>query len=149
MINQKTFLLRDEGVRAYLLDTIVNLPADEDKPLQITIHPYSPKRKKKQNDYAWSGMINDFIEQGIVNGRQFNSKIWHDYLKEKFLPEVPDPELTLPGYQKWAFKPDGSLTLVGSTTKLTIKGFSNYLNDCMAFGAQELGIMFTTRRDHG
>ena len=91
----------------------------------------------------WAGMLGDFAEQGVIDGRRFSQKVWHEYLKEKFLPDFPQDGITLKGYEKWLEMPSGEIRLVGSTTKLTTKGFSEYITQCHAFGAGELGIRFT------
>jgi hypothetical protein len=66
-------------------------------------------------------------------------------LNGKFLPEDNDLEiedLAKSGYQKWAIDPMGNKVLIGSTTQLTKKGFSQYLEQIHAYGAS-LGVMFS------
>lgn len=113
---------------------------------EIAFRKESKKRTKEQNAYGWAGMLEDFKEQGFVNGRQFNEDSWHELLKKMFLPPHYIEGITLKGYIKWLELPDGTLIMKGSTTQLTVLGFSNYINECIAFGAQELGIMFTDIR---
>lgn len=114
---------------------------------EIVFRKESKKRTKEQNSYSWAGMLGDFKRQGFVNGRQFKEMDWHEYLKKLFLPDHYIEGITLKGYRKWIELPDGTLHMVGSTTQLTVLGFSNYINECVAFGAQELGIMFTDIRN--
>jgi hypothetical protein len=80
-----------------------------------------------------------------VEGKRYSEEVWHEILKARFLPDQPTDGITLKGYKKWLEMPDGSMHLVGSTTKLTTRGFSKYLEDCMAWGASELGIRFTVQ----
>jgi hypothetical protein len=127
---------------SYAIKTINSLSYDP--PMQITIEPFKAKRTGGQNRYLWAALINDFVEQGFVNGRLYRADVWHYLLKKEILPEVPNEEETLPGYQKWTEMPDGSLILTGSTTKLTTKGFSNYVERCYAYGS-ELGIRFSVK----
>jgi len=112
---------------------------------EIIIGPETKVRTKQQNAYNWAGMLGDYARQGIINGRKFDEDTWHEYLKKKFLPDHFIEGITLKGYRKWVELPDGTLQMKGSTTKLSVRGFSEYLNECFAFGAQELGIMFTER----
>jgi hypothetical protein len=76
-----------------------------------------------------------------VHGRQYSALIWHEYFKEKFLPDFPDPKLVKEGYRKYEETPDGKRVLVGSTSKLTKLGFSNYMEQIYAYGA-DLGVRF-------
>jgi hypothetical protein len=127
---------------SYAIKTINGLSYDP--PMQVTIEKFKRKRTQLQNQSLWAGIISDFVEQGFVGGRLYNAEIWHFFLKKEFLPELPNPEETLPGYQKWTEMPDGSLKLTGSTTKLTTIGFMNYKEKCYAYGC-ELGIRFSTK----
>jgi hypothetical protein len=111
--------------------------------LQVTIEPYKKKRSTPQNAMQWVSVLGDFSMQGIINGRQFSAAIWHEYLKESFLPNEFTPGETLKNYIKWVEMPDGKLKMIGSTTRLTTLGFSHYVERCYAYGAGELGIKFT------
>lgn len=111
--------------------------------MQVEIKRFVKKRNNGQNSFQWVGMLADFSEQGVFDGRTFGVKVWHDYLKEKFLPESYEEGITLKGYVKWQEMPDGSLRCIGSTTKLTTKGFSEYMERCYSYGSQELEIRFT------
>lgn len=49
---------------------------------------------------------------------------------------------------KWLEMPDGRLKMIGSTTKLTTSGFSDYLEQCYALGC-DLDVRFTANpRDY-
>jgi hypothetical protein len=117
-----------------------------DGSMVVDIKKYVKKRTNPQNSLAWAGMLNDFSQQVEIDGRKFLPESWHEVLKKNFLPEKFDQELTLPGYKKWEELPDGSMKLVGSTTKLTTKGFSEYMEACYAYGSQEFGVRFSTNR---
>lgn len=111
--------------------------------MQVEIKKYVKKRSGGQNSFQWVGMLADFSEQGVIDGRIFSVKVWHDYLKELFLPDRHEEGITLKGYVKWQAMPDGSMRCVGSTTKLTTKGFSEYMERCYSYGSQELEIRFS------
>ena len=98
-------------------------------------------RTKEQNELMWAGPLKDIETQVFFEGRMFERKVWHEQFKEWFLPEQFDPELTKAGYVKWQMMPNGRMQLVGSTTELTVKGFSDYLEQIYAFGA-ERGVEF-------
>ena len=109
----------------------------------VEILPFRKMRTSEQNALMWSGMLDDFAEQVFIDGMQFSKNIWHEQLKEMFLPEYYDKELTRKNYVKWVKMPNGKYNLEGSTTHLTTKGMNSYLEKCYAYGAQELEIRFS------
>ena len=137
----RTFLLRDERVRENLLNMVRNLPLDDKKPLQIVVREEVKQRKLDQQALLFAGPMRDLAEQAWLNNRQFSVETWHRFCKEKFLPEEFDPEQCLENYQKWDIDPEENRVLVGSTKQLTVRGYSNYLEQVFAFGAA-LGVVF-------
>jgi hypothetical protein len=123
---------------------IDNAPIDMANPIEVVIREQVKARKQSQNDAMWSGPLKDIAEQAYVNGRTYSTDIWHEFLKREYLPEEFDAELCKEGYRKWSLTPKGERVLSGSTTQLTVKGFSLYLQQVEAYGAS-LGVMFTTR----
>lgn len=138
----RTILLRAEQQRQTLLSLVPNLPVDCDKPLQIVIREEVKPRKLSQNDLMWSGPLADIEQQAYIDGRRYNINVWHHHLKILYLPEEFDEEITKIGYRKWDYLPTEERVLVGSTTQLTIKGFSIYLEQILAFGAN-LGVRYS------
>jgi len=133
----------DTPTRLNIVKSIIDsLPIDGKT--QITIEPFKNKRSSGQNSLQWVSLLADFSNQVEFNGVYFTSKIWHEQLKELFLPETSEED-TLPGYKKYEPMPDGSLKLTGSTTKLTKIGMENYLHKCYSYGG-ELGVRFTDKR---
>lgn len=134
-------VIKSKDDRRKALDAVKAIRSDP--VMVVTIEKYTKKRSNGQNSMQWVSILGDFSMQGIINGKQFSAKIWHEHLKELFLPEEYIPGETLKNYIKWQEMPDGKLKMVGSTTKLTTLGFSNYMEKCYSFGAQELEIKFT------
>ena len=124
------------------LNLLPNLPIDAQSPLEIVIREKTKTRAKIQSDLMWSGPLKDIEEQAWVNKRQYSAEVWHEHLKQKYLPEQAEEGITKDGYIKWDIDPAGDRILVGSTTQLTVKGFSIYLEQVYAFGA-ELGVEFS------
>lgn len=119
-----------------------------EKPLIVTVEEETKKRTRSQNDMHWAGLLGDFASQARLAGRLFSEAVWHELLKEKFLPDAHKDGVTLKGYVKWLEMPDGRLKMIGSTTKLTTSGFSDYLEQCYAFGC-DLDVRFTANpRDY-
>ena len=123
---------------------IRNLPLDSEKPLVVTVAEEKKMRGLDANALMWVGPLKSISEQAWVDGKKFTAAVWHEHFKREYLPEDSDPELpelAKDGYRKWDIDPKGNRVLVGSTTELTKKGFSIYLQQVEAFGAS-LGVMF-------
>lgn len=139
---ERKYQVRDEDSRQRILRLSENLPIDELRPLEVVFREILKPRKLDQNALMWVGPLKDIAEQGYVRGHRLHIKAWHEIFKESYLPEEYDPELCKsPDYQKWAFNRNGDRVLIGSTTDLTVKGFSVYLEQVYADGAN-LGVTF-------
>ncbi len=88
--------------------------------------------------------MTDIANQAYIQGRRYSAEVLHEFCKREFLPEEFDPELCLDGYVKWAYDPLGNRILIGSTTQLTVKGYSQYLEAVFAFGGN-LGVQFSSK----
>lgn len=142
----RKILLRAPQQVEVAISAIRNAPLDQSKPLELLIREEVKARKPDQNSLMWAGPLKDIAEQGYVNGRTYRPEIWHHHLKELFLPEEYDPELCKrEDYRKWDYTPGGERILVGSTTDLTVRGFSLYLTQVEAYAATELGVVFHVR----
>ena len=124
------------------INAIQNAPIDSDKPLEVIIREEQKGRSLSANALMWAGPLNDIASQAWVHGKQYSALIWHEYFKEKFLPDFPDLTQVKEGYRKYEETPDGKRILIGSTQKLTKHGFSLYMEQIYAYGA-ELGVRFT------
>lgn len=138
---QRKIMLRSSIQRDTLQALVANLPLDDKNPLEVIVREEVKPRRPDQNALMWVGPLKDIAEQAYVQGRTFSAEVWHEHFKELYLPEEADPELTKDGYRKYDFTPAGKRVLVGSTTELTVKGFAQYLEQVIAFGAA-LGVLF-------
>lgn len=141
----RQLFLRSDQQRGILMALIPNLPLDDQNPLEVVIREPVKARGMDQNALMWVGPLADIAEQAWVGGRQYSAEVWHEAFKRDYLPEEFDPELTKEGYRKWDYMPNGERVLVGSTTQLTKRGFSQYLTQIEAFGSG-LGVQFGARR---
>ncbi len=143
---KRKFELRNEMARAQAMGLIKNLPLDTSKPLQITVEEFKKPRKLDQNAAMWSGPLRDISEQAWLDGRKFSAEVWHEFFKRELLPDDSLPEFdeseVKDGYTKWEFGPDGARYLVGTTTKLSVRGMALYIQKVEAFGAN-LGVRFS------
>lgn len=137
----RKILLRAEMQRDAAIALLRNLPLDASKPLELVVREEVKARKPDQNALMWAGPLKDIAQQAWVDGRQYRDVVWHEHFKEMFLPDEFDADLCKEGYRKYDFTPAGKRVLVGSTTELTVKGFSQYLEQVYAFGAN-LGVQF-------
>lgn len=113
--------------------------------MEVVIRKQKKPRGLNQNALMWSSAIKDIAAQVWPDGVQYSDETWHEYFKQKFLPEEASDE-TVDGYVKWDFLPNGNRYLKGSTTQLTKKGFAAYLEKIYAFGAQH-GVQFGVREE--
>ena len=124
------------------INAIQNAPIDIERPLEVIIREEQKGRSLSANALMWAGPLNDIASQAWVHGKQYSALIWHEYFKEKFLPDFPDPTQVKEGYRKYEETPDGKRILIGSTQKLTKHGFSLYMEQIYAYGA-DLGVRFS------
>lgn len=124
---------------------IDQLPADREKPIEVVIREKPKPRKLDQNSMYWAGPLADIALQAYVRGRTYSDVVWHEFFKEQYLPDHASEEMTKEGYRKYDYLPTGDRVLIGSTTQLTVKGFSEYLEQVIAYGAG-LGVMFSEPR---
>lgn len=143
-ISPRSFLLRSNAQVNALQALIPRLPLDDERPIEVLIREKPIQRTPSQNALMWVGPLKDMQEQGFHEGRQYSDEMWHYVFKVMYLPEDDDPELSVlvkDGYKKWDYAPNGDRLLVGSTTQLTKKGFSQYIEQMYAHGAS-MGVMF-------
>ena len=137
----QTYILTSKAVVSNAAMMLRNLPADGT--MEAVFRKRVKKRTNIQNSRYWSkGILATIVEQGWLDERQFGTKTWHYFLREKFLPEVFDEKLCLPGYEKWVELPNSKLVMVGSTTMLTTLGMCNYCDQSESWASTTLGIQF-------
>lgn len=144
LITPRSYLLRGAVQVDALIALLPHLPLDDKNPIEVLVREEPKKRTLSQNSLMWVGPLKDMEEQGFHDGKQFSADMWHYLFKVMYLPEDGDPELsqlTRDGYKKWDYAPNGDRLLVGSTTELTKKGFSQYIEQLYAHGAS-MGVMF-------
>jgi len=134
-----SFRLINAGTMMSASAMLHNLPLDGS--FEAVFRPYVRKRRDEANALYWVRLA-EISSQAWLQGKQYTPEIWAEYMKAQYLPEVFTEGETLDGYQKYAEMPDGSIKMIGSTTRLTTRGFNNYLTQVEAFGA-ELGVRFS------
>lgn len=141
----RQILLRTPVQQATVLSLLNSLPLDDANPLEVIVREPVKTRGLDANALMWVGPLADIAEQAYVGGRTYTPEIWHEFFKSEYLPKSHDPEYTKDGYIKWDFTPGGERVLIGSTTQLTKRGFAEYLEQVMAYGAN-LGVQYSAGR---
>ncbi len=137
--------LSNEIRKGYAIKQIQNLPCDNT--MEIEIRKRKKQRSLNQNAAMWGVRLKEISEGVFVNGEQFCADAWHELLKQRYLPEIGEPEfermVTRPDtYKKWEWLPDGTRRCVGSTTGLTTYGWQVYWTQIESYFAQEHGLQF-------
>lgn len=117
--------------------------SDDGHPMAIRAYEHRDNANAEQRALMWI-RLGEIAEQAWVGGRQFSAEVWHEQFKREFLPEEEGPSKRCrKGYRKWAYLPNGTRELVGSTELLTMFGKAEYLTQIMAFGAAEFGVRYS------
>jgi len=138
----RTIRLDCNKQREIAIRALMAAPIDPEKPLQLLLREEVKTRKLDQNALMWAGALKDIEQQLYVKGRMHSDEVWHIYFKERYLPDLHIDGVTKEGYQKWVYLPNEQRRLIGSTTELTIYGFSLYLHEIHAFGGNH-GVEFS------
>jgi hypothetical protein len=139
----------------YLADPVTGWEAAAlaGKPLQVIVEPEKKKRSLSANARYWARPLKDIERDATYDGQHYRAELWHEHASELFLPDeaefdfdpshVTDPDT----YRKWEYPPMlNRRRLIGSTTQLTPKGFSIYLEKVQAhFSARPYCVTFTER----
>jgi len=140
----RTLLITSELMRETAIQLIRNLPLDLIKPIQVKIGEADRARGLDANGLYWL-RLGELAAQGWHNGKQYSSEIWHAYARRHIMPEQIITKDGEPR-SKWLEMPDGSMETI-STTQLERKCFSEYITLVEVFGAQELGVKFSSNRN--
>jgi hypothetical protein len=104
---------------------------DAGTPIFLIVSSAEEKRRAAQNRYYWKIIIGSIVEQAWIHGKQFHADVWHEFCATKF------------GIHKELTLPDGRIILKRlSTSEMSVRDFSEYIEKCAAYGAQELAVRF-------
>jgi NinB protein len=123
---EKWFVLRDavvmEKLCAFLRGNFQAM-ADRGQPLMVHVSEYAMKRSVEQSRAYWR-MVQNVSEDAWIDGKQYPKDVWHEFFRKRFLPLLDGPEGMYPT----------------STTTLSVKEFSDYMEQVHAFAASDLGV---------
>jgi hypothetical protein len=117
----RTFVCRGPDQLAAAAKAVAGL--NPDKPWRIVIAPYRARRSHEQNALLWA------IYGEIARETGNDTETIHEAMKARFL----DPVVVKLG--------DEPISVTGSSRKLDVKEFSEFVERVQAFAASELGII--------
>lgn len=99
-------------------------------PCRVIATPVGDKRTVEQNA-RYHAIVNQIAAQVKCDGELLHRDAWHEWIKEKFI-----------GSYRLAM-PDGSVHFQGiSTTTLTVKEFSGFMDAVEVWAVTEAGVTF-------
>ena len=92
------------------------------------------RRTPKQNRRYWgNGVLNQIAHQAVINGRKFESEVWHELFKRMFIGVIELPNGDVIGK---------------SSTELSTLEFCEFCDRVEAHAATELGVTFYDLMPH-
>jgi hypothetical protein len=147
MFTQRTISLLTDTQKQTAISAISNAPVGAN--LEMLLREHVPARKLTQQAKLFAGPLKDISAQAWIDNKQFSVDAWHYHYKVLYLPEQEDPYIfelvkDCEKYIKWEYAPNGERILKGSTTDLSVYGYSQYLDKIHADGGN-MGVLFTTK----
>ena len=105
--------------------------------LLVHVEVLEDDRSLKQNAFYWKAVLEQIAQGATLGGVRYTADAWHEYFKRTIL-----------GYEIKKVAVAGSkrkkvIRRLKSTTGLSVRAMSKYLEQVQAFAATELGITFT------
>jgi hypothetical protein len=116
-----------------------NLIADG-KRVRIVTEEAEDTRSLQQNAFYWAVVLKEIAEQASIDGQRWSAEAWHEYGKRTFLG-YEFKRTVIAGRKRKAVSKQ-----LRSTTKLSVKRMSEYLEKLMAFAVTDLGVRFSETR---
>lgn len=124
-------LFRGELQRDRAIEVLQSLPLDQDRPLRMVIDCPMPKRSIEQNAMFHS-LLNDIAEQIVWHGQKFTLNVWKRLCTAAWLREHNEQPTLIPALDGKGFD-----VIFEHTSKLNTRQFSELIEWCMCFGAQQ------------
>lgn len=107
--------------------------------LHVKIMTAEDQRSLDQNAFYWKACLEQISQQATLGGVGFQKEGWHWYMKRKFLG-YGFKKVRIPGNKRVSV-----IKELRSTTGLSVKKMSDYLDKVQAHAAQDLGVAFTVK----
>lgn len=130
-----------EGARnvAVLVLQQARLMIADGKRVRMRCHEAKDTRSVKQNAFLWAGVYSEISLQAVVRGERWIAEAWHELFKRMFLGYRYERQPGIAGVSK-----DRAVRVLRSTTELSVKEMSVYLDKVLAYGTTDLGVTFQT-----
>jgi hypothetical protein len=93
-------------------------------------------RSLKQLRFYWGVLLRQISEQAVMNGVRYNAEGWHEAFKRQVLGfEIVKVRVA-------GRKHSQAYRRLKSTTRLTVKQMSEYLDEIIAIASTDLGVVF-------
>lgn len=130
IIKAESFVDRDGRLRLPK-ELVVRSAVFSGKSVIVSVEEKLPVRTGSQNDYYFVAIVRPITEFFVDCGEPFNEQIVHDILKTKFLGVYrPNPTTG-----------EVELLYVRSSSSLKVFEFSFYIEDCIRYAADDLGLV--------
>jgi hypothetical protein len=110
------------------------------KEVRIRAEEAEDTRSLQQNAFYWAVVLREISEQARIDGQAWAAEAWHEYGKRTFLG-YEFKRTVIAGRKRKAVSKQ-----LRSTTKLSVKRMSEYLEKLMAFAVIDLGVQFSKTR---
>lgn len=107
------------------------------KEVRIRAEEAEDERSLRQNRFMWGVVLREIAEQAQINGERWSAEAWHEYVKRTYLG-YEFRRVVVAGRKR-----KSTTKTLRSTTRLSVKRMSDYLDKVMAFAVTDLGVAFS------
>lgn len=105
--------------------------------VRMLVEPVQDDRSLRQNRFYWGVVLKEISQQARIEGQLWSAEAWHELMKRTHL-----------GYEIERVKVAGRkrttvIRRLRSTSTLKVKAMAKYLDQVLAFGATDLGVVFS------
>ena len=104
--------------------------------LSVVIQPEEDARSIQQNRFYWGVVLQSISLQARINGTPYVVDAWHELFKRQFLPRIVT-KTHVAGRKRPVVT-----SKIGTTTGLSVRKMSAYLEQVIAFAVTDLGVRF-------
>lgn len=107
------------------------------KRVRIRCEEAADVRSLRQNAFYWGHVLNEISLQAVNLGERWIDEAWHQLFKRMFLGYRYEREEVVG-------RPPRAVRVLRSTTELSVKQMSAYLEQVIAFGVTDFAVQFET-----
>lgn len=107
------------------------------KRVRLRVEEAKDVRSLRQNAFLWAHVYAETSLQAVVLGERWIAEAWHELFKRMFLGYRYEREEVVG-------LPPRARRVLRSTTELSVRQMSEYIEKVLAYGATDLGVKFET-----